>query len=102
MANTGYFINTEVEVIVSGVPTLYTIPYPSTAEEISEITGLTIPQAQTLADTQRELASQCATCFEPLPPNEFYGEFDILPDTPGASAFVNIDGVDDCLIFEIH
>ena len=80
------------------------------AQQIVELVNpqVTIPisvsQAQNWLDEQIIDCSQsqnadceeCQTCDEQLQPNEYYNEFDISPNPRNASAFLSINGVNEC------
>lgn len=82
----------------------------STAENIVEIVNavagnnMSVSQAQNWLDNQFVDCSKsslsdcqdCKTCDEPLQANEYYNEFDISPNPRNSSAFLSINGVDEC------
>lgn len=74
--NTGNKIGIEITVVISGVPTAYAIPFDSTAEDIVEITGISLTYAQSLLDnnTIEQDASCLPTCLTGLIANEYPSE----------------------------
>lgn len=75
-------------------------------ELVTSVPGnkLSESQAQNWLDEQFVDCSQsnvsdceeCKTCDEPLQANEYYNEFDISPNPRNVSAFLSINGVDEC------
>lgn len=105
MANTGFKYRNPLFIDDNGSPLTITVDPDWTAQELSEATGgvLNATQAQAALDAQRvQDESDCKTCFDPLPPGIFYGDFtdtNAIGDRIQPSAFVQVDDNIECLCF---